>query len=220
MRRRPRKIIVIGDMSSGKTNLIAAYSRDRFTPLYTPTILHCYQTDARVSNESIDLVVIEISGRDDFKPLRRCAYHKMDAAVICYAVNNAQCFERIKEFWVPELRKYAPKVPFVLVGTKKDIKEHARDELEEMLRSAVEDDKDGSMAARLRAEVSFNEEFVSEDRGRRMASSVGAEGHIECSSLYRDRTRDVFETVTMVALKKTRRVRADNRHLGAMCNIL
>lgn len=219
MRRRPRKILVIGDMSSGKTNLISAYSRDKFSVSYMPTILHCYMTDARICNESIELVVIETSGRDDFEPLRRRAYHKMDAAVICYSVNNVQCFDRIRDFWVPELRKYAPKVPFVLVGTKRDLKDDARDQLEEALRLAKAEDGN-SMAARLRAEVSFNEKFISEDRGKRMAQSVGAEGFMECSSLYRDRTRDVFETVTRVALRKSRRVRKDNRHLDTMCTIL
>lgn len=219
--RRPRKIIVIGDMSCGKSNLISAYSRDRFTSGYTPTILNCHLTDARICNESIELVVIEISGRDDFEPLRRRAYHKMDAAVICYAVDDVPCFERVRNFWVPELRKYAPGVPFVLVGTKRDVKDSARDQLEEALCLAEGGDREGNMCARLQAEVHFNERFVSRDRGKRMAESVGANGFMECSSLYRDQTRNVFETVTMVALRKSRRRRrGDNRHLDAMCVIL
>lgn len=221
MHRRPRKIIVIGDMSSGKTNLISAYCRDQFTATYTPTILHCYLTDARICNESIELVVIEISGRDDFEPLRRRAYYKLDAAMICYSVDNVLCFDRISKFWVPELRKYAPKVPLVLVGTKRDLRDAARDQLEEALGSAMGEDRDSNMCAILSAEVSFNERFVSKDRGKRMAESVGADGFIECSSLYRDHTRNVFETVTKVALRKSRRRRrGDNRHLDATCAIL
>ena len=273
MRRRRRKIIVIGDMSSGKTNLISAYAQDRFSENYTPTILHCYQTDSRICGELIELVVIEISGRDDFEPLRRRAYHKVDAAMICYSVDNASSFHRISDFWVPELRKYAPKVPFVLVGTKRDMRDHARDCLEEDLRvpaqhneevspqhevpqlltpqqneegnerqltqhevpqlPTIQQNEEGTeasqlvltqqnkaMIARIRAEVSFNERFVPEDRGKRMAADVGALGFMECSALYRDRTREVFETVTRVALKKSRRVRQDNRHLNTMCNIL
>lgn len=217
LRRRPRKIIVIGDMCSGKTNLISVYSQDKFTDTYMPTMLRCCLTDARICHESIELVVVDISGRDDFEPLRRCAYHKMDAAVICYSVDSAACFERIRDFWVPELRKHSPKVPFVLVGTKRDIKDLARDKLESILQTMT---NDYSMAARLRAEVSFGERFVSEDRGKRMASSVGAAGFMECSSLYRDGTREVFEMVTKIALKKTRRLRRDNRHVDTMCSIL
>lgn len=222
MCRRPRKILVIGDMTSGKTNLISAYGRDKFTENYTPTILHCYQTDAKICGETIDLVVVEISGRDDFEPLRRRAYHKMDAAVICYSVNSIVSLDRVRKFWVPELQKHASKVPFVIVGTKRDLRDEARDRLEEKLKSNDEEviGEELKMGSRLRAEVNFNENFVSFDRGKRMASSVGAAGFMECSSLYRNGTRDVFESITKIALKKTRRVREDRRHLDTMCTIL
>ena len=289
--RRPRKIIVVGDMSSGKSQLISAYASDRFSSVYTPTILRCHRTDASVCGEDIELVVIDISGRDDFEPLRRCAYRKMDAALVCYAVDSAPCFERVRDFWVPELRRCAPKAPFLLVGLKRDIRDSARDELEERLRQAAKKGRvggghegevkghggevkgqegevkgqegevkgpvvgtrdgaasggsesglaaaakggesssdvgaksdcfDNTMAARLRAEVSFSERYVSADRGKRMAQAVGATGFMECSSLYRDKTRDVFETATMVALRKGRRRRkVSDRHLDTMCSIL
>ena len=220
--RRPRKILVLGDMTSGKTNLISAYGRDRFTDTYTPTILNCLQTDASISGELIELVIVEISGRDDFEPLRRRAYHKMDAAVVCYSVDSVQSLERVSEYWIPELKKHAPKSPFVLVGTKRDLRDDARDRLEERLAliSSSRDEGDGGMTERLRAEASFTERFVSEERGRRVAGRVGAQAHLECSSLYRDGTREVFECVTRVALKKSRRLRADRRHMDAMCSIM
>ena len=220
--RRPRKILVLGDMTSGKTNLISAYGRDRFSETYIPTILNCFQTDAKIGSEVIDLVVVEVSGRDDFEPLRRRAYRRMDGAVICYSVDSVVNLNRIRDYWVPELRKYAPKAPFVLVGTKKDIRDSARDRLEERLKSKAEEvrSKDEMMADRLQAEVKFSEDFVSEDRGKRLANSLGANSFMECSSLYRDGTREVFEGVTKIALRKTRRLRQDRRHVDSMCSIM
>ncbi len=232
--RRPRKILVIGDMTTGKTNLISAYSRDRFTENYAPTILNCYQTDARMCGELIELVVMEVSGRDDYYPLRRRAYHKMDAAVICYSVDSLQTLERVRDFWVPELKRHAPTVPFVVVGTKRDLRDHARDRLEEELTilEAGERSQEGKkdekkrgrsqalMAARLRGEAGFRERYVSREKGRSLAERVGAEDFVECSSLYRDHTREVFETTTKIALRKTRRLRTDNRSLEAACTIL
>lgn len=221
--RRPRKIVIIGDMTSGKTNLISAYGQDRFTENYVPTILACHQTDARIGGEVIDLVVVEISGRDDFEPLRRRAYRRMDGAVICYSVDSMTSLNRVRDYWVPELRRHAPKAPFVLVGTKRDLRDEARDKLEERLAASRQregvSDADG-MAERLGAEAQFREEFVSEDRGKRMAESLGANGFVECSSLYRDRTRQVFECMTSVALKKSRRKRSSRRHVDGMCTVM
>lgn len=108
----------------------------------------------------------------------------------------------------------------VLVGTKRDLRDTASDRLEESLKDSYQD-RDTGMASRLRAEANFRAEFVSRDRGERMAKSVGAAGFTECSSLYRDCTREVFEITTKTALRKTRRKRtADNRRLDSMCAIL
>ena len=218
--RRPRKIFVVGDMTSGKTNLISAYCKDRFTENYTPTIFHCCQTDARMHGENIDLVMMEVSGRDDFEPLRRRAYRKVDAVVICYAVDNIFSFNRVKDFWVPELKRHAPKAPFILVGTKRDLRDEARDRLDELKLEWKCEDKDTEMARSLRAEVEFNDSFVSMDRGKRMASSVAASGFYECSSLYRDATRDVFESATKIAMQKSRRKRKQGNIHPDLCSIL
>lgn len=221
MYRRARKILILGDMTSGKSNLISAYCKDRFTKEYTPTYLNCCKTDAKICGENIDLVVIEISGRDDFEPLRRRAYHKIDAVIFCYPVDNILSFERVKKFWVPELRKYTSKAPFVLVGTKKDLRDEAQDEKREIERELTKEKSDVEMAGRLRVEAEFRGNFVSQERGKHMAHLLGAAGFYECSSLYRDTTREIFENVTKTAMQKTRRKRrVGNRHLDTTCNIL
>lgn len=219
--RRPRKILVLGDMMSGKSNLISAYCTDRFSEDYVPTFLRCLQTDADVSGEKINLVVIEISGRDDFEPLRRYAYHKMDAAIICYPVDSGNSLERIRDFWVPELKRHAPKAPFVVVGTKRDIRDEARDRVEEYKVKLRGEGEEAEMAGRIRAEAAFAKEFVSHDRGKRMSSDLGALGFYECCSMYRDGTRRVFEGIAKIAMQKSRRKRKmSSKHVDNMCTIL
>ena len=219
MLRRRRKILIVGDMTSGKSNLISAYCKDQFRESYIPTILNCCHTDAQVCGERIDLVLIDISGRDDFEPLRKRGYRKIDAVILCYAVNNIVSFERVEKFWVPEIKKYAaPKTPFILVGTKRDLRDDARDRLEDFKLKLKKEDE---MSGRLRAEVTFKDTFVSCERGRRMARATEAAGFYECSSLYRDSTREIFESVTKIAVRKTRRKKKyDNRDLDKMCTIL
>lgn len=219
--RRPRKILILGDMMSGKSNLISAYCKDRYKEDYTPTILNCLQTDADVMGEKINLVVVEISGRDDFRPLRRCAYHKMDAAIICYPVDCPDSLERVCNYWVPELRRHAPKAPFVVVGTKRDIRDEARDRVEDHKRSLRGKEKEVEMAGRLSAEAAFVKEFVSYDKGKRVSCDLGATAFYECCSVYRDGTRKVFEGVAKIALQKSRRKRKmGSRHVESMCTII
>ena len=187
MVRRPRKVVIIGDMFSGKSSLISAYCHDKFSTNYVPTLLNTLSTDAEVFGESIELVVVDVGGRDDYAKLRKCAYHKMDIIILCYAANSLDSLQRITDYWVPEIKQHCPKVPFILVATKKDIRDDALHES-----SCIGGEK---------------EDIVSTMRGRETAKTVGAQKFLECSARYRDNTRNVFEMAAKVALQKSRRKR-------------
>ena len=189
MIRRPRKVVVMGDMFSGKSSLISAYCHDRFSTNYVPTLLNTLSTDAQVFGESIELVVVDVGGRDDYAKLRKCAYHKMDIIILCYAADSPDSLQRIVDYWVPEIKRHCPKVPFILVATKKDLRDDALYES-----SGVEGGRG-------------KEGVVSTISGRRVAETVGAQKFLECSARYRDNTRNVFEMAAKVALQKSRRKR-------------
>ena len=189
MIRRPRKIVIMGDMFSGKSSLISAYCHDRFSTNYIPTLLNTLSTDAQVFGERIELVVVDVGGRDDYAKLRKCAYHKMDLIILCYAADRPDSLQRIGNYWVPEIKRHCPKVPFILVATKKDIRDDALYENSRM------EDSGGKEAV------------VSTMSGRRIAETVGAQKFLECSARYRDNTRNVFEMAAKVALQKSRRKR-------------
>lgn len=192
--RRPRKVVVIGDMCSGKSALISAYCKDRFNEMYVPTILRSCITDADLCGEKIQLVVIEISGREDYQKLRNCSYRKTDAIILCYSCDNPSSVEKIKTYWLPEVKERIPNVPLILVETKKDIREKALDHLDEM----SYEDREQNLKA-------VNEKFVLQHVGHDLSESIGAHSFLECSAKYRDGTRNVFETVAKVALQKSRR---------------
>lgn len=40
--------------------------------------------------------------------------------MVCYSIASRTSFENVRDKWVPELRKHAPNVPILLVGTQSD----------------------------------------------------------------------------------------------------
>ncbi len=207
---RPRKIVVVGDMCSGKSSLISAYCKDRFNETYVPTILRSCITDAILHGEKVELVVIEVSGREDYFKLRKCAYRKADAVVLCYSCDNPSSLEKIRTYWLPELQENVPNAPCILVGTKKDIRDEilGHDQLEGI-----------SPEERIHRIKSESEKFVVERVGYEISEAIGAHCFLECSAKYRDGTRNVFESVAKVAMKKSRRKRKVQR-TGDVCGIM
>ena len=196
-RLRPRKIVVVGDMYSGKSGLISAYCRDRFSKSYVPTVLRTCASNARVFGETVELIVVEVAGRDDYQKTRSCAYHKMDVVILCYSADNIESLQRIKDTWLPELKRHAPKVPYILVGTKKDVREDYAYQLEVLKQNSINGDTAPC--------EDLLQTVVPTHKGSEVAKDIGAAGFVECSAMYRDGTRKVFETAAKIALKTRRR---------------
>ena len=219
-RRRPRKIVVVGEMCSGKSSLISAYCRDKFSDVYVPTILTSCMTDADVLGQKIELVVVEVAGRNDFAKIRNCAYHRMDLAILCYSADNPASLAAIRNQWVPELLQVAPKVPYILVGTKKDIRDEHFCEVELSHRSRRNLAKNSPLAgSQLQKET--RENFITTSQGLEAAEAIGARDFIECSAMYREGTRNVFETAAKLALRRSpRRKKKHYQRTAETCTIL
>ena len=199
---RSRKILLLGDMNTGKSNLITTYCKDRYFESHFPTILHFCCSDAKVMRRTFDIVLADTSGRDDFKPLRKCAYPKTDIAVLCYSAADRNTLKRIETFWLPELRAHAPNVPFIIAENKKDLREELEDQKMLMERDGLTGTSEYERVSRELAD-----KVTPLEEGMKMAEELGAEAFFSTSARYRVGTRKLFQSATVLAVKKSRRMR-------------
>lgn len=48
------------------------------------------------------------------------SYVNASVFLVCFSLASRSSFENVEDKWVPELRKYAKGVPYILVGTQSD----------------------------------------------------------------------------------------------------
>ena len=106
---------------------------------------------------------------------------------MCFGIDNPDSLENITEKWQPEVRHFCPRVPVVLVGNKKDLRndDATRRELSKM-----------------------KKEPVRYEQGREVSDTIHAVAYLECSAKTKEGVREVFETATSAALQtnmKTKR---------------
>ncbi|CAH9109611.1 unnamed protein product [Cuscuta europaea] len=83
---------------------------------------------------------------------------------------------------MPELRRFAPNVPIVLVGTKLDLRDDNRYLADHM----------GS-------------NIITPSQGEELRRQIGASAYIECSSKTQQNVKAVFDTAVKVVLQPPRR---------------
>jgi hypothetical protein len=45
-----------------------------------------------------------------------------DIFLVCFALDNPKVFDNVEDKWLPEIRHHCPETPFILVGTKLDLR--------------------------------------------------------------------------------------------------
>ena len=214
--------MLLGDMYCGKSALICAYCRDRFSEYYSPTVGKMFQTELQISRRFMaDFVVVDCPGREDYACLRQSVCRGADAAVLCYSTDCRQSLEHIKTLWYPELQKYAPGIPIMLVGTKSDARDLSKDSMDEYESitdiSAESTEISGNESKESDSTKCNNDDMVFMEDGEEMAKSLGAMGFVECSAKYRIGVRTVFEMAAKLAL--SHRLKRHHSNSSA-CNIL
>jgi len=118
------KLVVVGDGAVGKTSLLISYAKNKFPEDYVPTVFENYTAKMqRDDGSSILLHLWDTAGQEDYDRLRPLSYPGADIVLLCFSTVTKASFESIREKWYPEVNHYVPDTPYVLVGTKLDLRE-------------------------------------------------------------------------------------------------
>lgn len=204
------KCVVVGDTAVGKTRLICAKACNLILDLsqlmttHIPTVwaIDQYRIHKEVLERSWEVVDgVNVSLRlwdtfGDHDKDRRFAYGRSDVVLLCFSIANPLSLRNCKTVWYPEIRKFCPNTPIVLVGCKNDLRYMFRDEQFQNLC------RERSPFFRPLKEC----DILSPEQGRNMAKEINA-SYYETSVFTGYGVKQVFENVIRSALIARRQQR-------------
>jgi cell division control protein 42 len=186
------KCVVIGDAAVGKTCMLISYTRNDFPAAYVPTVFDIIGTSVRIDNREYVLNLFDTAGEEAFDRLRPMSYADADVFLVCYSIVEHASFENIRNVWIPDIRRHRPHTPFIIVGTKIDL----RDNLIEINRLS----RQGKGRRPLSA-----------DAGHALAKEFGAVRYLECSALTQQGLKAVFDAAIMTTIRPQATTRSVSR---------
>lgn len=150
------KCVVVGDGAVGKTCMLMSYYKKKFPKDYIPTVFDNYSACVMVNGQQVNLGLWDTAGQEDYDKLRPLSYPQTDVFLICFAVNSRVSFDNLRTKWLYEVQHFAPNVPFIIVGTKSDLRGEA-----------------GGVGG----------DFVSAEEAEKLKAELKASKYIECSAL-------------------------------------
>lgn len=189
------KCVIIGDGAIGKTSLIHAFIQNNIPQDYIPTIFDNYSRNYYFypRREIFYLSLWDTAGQEDYDHLRPFSYSQVDVFILCYSCISPVSLENIIVKWHPEIKKHAPKISCILIGTKADLVD------------------DPEILRRLEESQSHP---VSRSEGDKVAEKIGAFFHTSCSAIKDENVDLIFESAIWAFL--TYENQQENRRRGCI----
>eukprot|EP00475_Leptophrys_vorax_P013399 TRINITY_DN197_c0_g1_i1.p1 TRINITY_DN197_c0_g1~~TRINITY_DN197_c0_g1_i1.p1 ORF type:complete len:208 (+),score=48.74 TRINITY_DN197_c0_g1_i1:72-695(+) len=195
------KCVVTGDGTVGKTCMLVSYSTNSFPTEYVPTVFNNYTKNLLINGKPVKLGLWDTAGQEDYDRLRPLSYTKADILLICFSVDSSVSLANVKTKWVPEAQQYAPNSPYIVVGTKVDLRTKASEQGYGNQGYGYGYDQYGNQGGYYDQSASF----VDKAQGQALAQQVGAVAYLECSALTQEGLKQVFDVAVRTAMSKQER---------------
>lgn len=126
------KIIVVGDMNTGKTSIIERYCDGHFMEYYKPsTGIDLKKKIINYENKTIFLNIWDTAGTEKYQSLIQLYYRGAIGLFIVYDVTDLNSLHNL-EFWMKNIDDFAPSnVVRILIGNKCDLESNRKVSTEE-----------------------------------------------------------------------------------------
>ena len=126
------KIIIVGDLSSGKTNIVTQYISHKFVQDSQPTIgVEMFNKDFQINEDKVSAQIWDTAGQEKYNALTSSYYKGAKGALVVYDITQESTFLKVEQF-VKDLREKSDKnVHMILVGNKIDLEENRKVSKEE-----------------------------------------------------------------------------------------
>jgi small GTP-binding protein len=154
-----------------------SFSRVVFGPL---TRLSQYVVNLTAGDQNIELGLWDTAGQEEYDRLRPLSYANANVFLLCFSVVSPVSCENITAKWYPELMHFCPDVPFILVGTKLDMRE------------------DEETISNLKG---MGQSPVTTEQGADLGKKLKAIKYMECSAKTQENLKDVFDEAVRAVLR-------------------
>ena len=118
------KIVVLGDISVGKTSILSRFRYGVFEPEYMPTLgIDFFSQNLFYEDKTIRLILWDTAGEERFRSLIPSYLKNADCIIIVFDITNKDSFNSLNK-WLTDSKNNANEgTIYIICGNKSDLKE-------------------------------------------------------------------------------------------------
>ena len=119
------KMVLVGEMAVGKSNMVSQYVKAEFHDEYISTNGANFDHKTlfiEEYNKTLNMHIWDTAGQERFRALSRIFYKDAKAAILVYDVTRRGTFEELKKYWYQEMLNNAPEdIALGVAANKSDL---------------------------------------------------------------------------------------------------
>ena len=126
------KVVLIGDMKVGKTNIVSRYIKNEFNKDSMSTIgVEFGSKELVIEGHNVKVQIWDTAGQEKYKSITNAYYKGAKGAFVVYDITNKNSFDNADN-WLNNLRASADKkCSIILIGNKSDLENKREVSLEQ-----------------------------------------------------------------------------------------
>ena len=166
------KIVLLGESGTGKTSIIAQFTRGEFDPNVVTSISAQFISKLTYISEydkTIKFDIWDTAGQEKFRSLAQIFYKDAKAIILVYDITNLKSFEELKNYWYPKVKENCQSdIILGLAGNKDDLYENEQVSSQDAQNFA---DEIGAIYKKTSALNNSNIQFIFECIGKKYIDS-------------------------------------------------
>ena len=124
------KVVVMGDMSVGKTSILTRYITDTFDSLCESTIGAAFFTKCLdgSNGKKLNLEIWDTAGQERYDSLLPMYYRNANIIIFIFDINNFLSFKNLETRWLPIIQNCKTDAQVFIVGNKSDLTPVVKDD--------------------------------------------------------------------------------------------
>ena len=166
------KIVLLGESGTGKTSIIAQFTRGEFDPNVVTSISAQFISKLTYISEydkTIKFDIWDTAGQEKFRSLAQIFYKDAKAIILVYDITNLKSFEELKNYWYPKVKENCQSdIILGIAGNKDDLYENEQVSFQDAQNFA---DEIGAIYKKTSALNNSNIQFIFECIGKKYIDS-------------------------------------------------
>ena len=118
------KIVVLGDISVGKTSILSRFRYGIFEPEYMPTLgIDFFSQNLFYEDKTIRLILWDTAGEERFRSLIPSYLKNADCIIIVFDITNKDSFNSLNKWLTDSKNNASEGTIYIICGNKSDLKE-------------------------------------------------------------------------------------------------